>query len=133
MSPGLEGALSLNSAGAGALELRRHRGPWETPGRFEPVPPDAAAGAPNEAGPAPPAGSDGVVFVAAIVAGLTELLARIEDGGPHASGGREGRQALEMFMGVYESHRRGGARVELPLAAREHPLVRWRREARPAG
>jgi hypothetical protein len=41
--------------------------------------------------------------------------------------------ALEMIMGVYESHRRGGARVDLPPAAREHPLVRWRREAQAAG
>jgi hypothetical protein len=28
-------------------------------------------------------------------------------------------------MGVYESHRRGGARVPLPLQQRDHPLERW--------
>jgi hypothetical protein len=30
-----------------------------------------------------------------------------------------------MIMGVYESHRRAGARVPLPLQDRGHPLERW--------
>jgi hypothetical protein len=30
-----------------------------------------------------------------------------------------------MIMGVYESHRNGGARIDLPLAYRGHPLQRW--------
>ena len=28
-------------------------------------------------------------------------------------------------MGIYESHRRDGARVALPLPQRTHPLERW--------
>ena len=29
------------------------------------------------------------------------------------------------FMGVYESHRHNGVRVNLPLEQRDHPLQRW--------
>jgi hypothetical protein len=34
-----------------------------------------------------------------------------------------------MIAGVYESHRHGGARVDLPLAHRGHPLERWLHDA----
>ena len=30
-----------------------------------------------------------------------------------------------MIMALYESQRRDGARVDLPLANRDHPLQRW--------
>ena len=42
------------------------------------------------------------------------------------SSGEEGRWAFEMIMGIYQSHREDGRRVELPLADRRHPLVQWR-------
>ncbi len=42
------------------------------------------------------------------------------------SSGEEGRWAFEMMMAIYQSHREGGRRVELPLADRRHPLVQWR-------
>ena len=38
------------------------------------------------------------------------------------SSGAEGRWAFEMMMAIYQSHREGGRRVELPLADRRHPL-----------
>jgi predicted dehydrogenase len=60
---------------------------------------------------------------------VEELVAAIEQGRPHRSSGADGRWALEMIMGVYESHRRGGARVPLPLEYRGHPLQRWVDEA----
>jgi hypothetical protein len=70
---------------------------------------------------------------AAITAMVTELTAAVEAGREHRSSGRDGRWALEMIQGVYESHRHGGARVPLPLASRSHPLARWREdEARAA-
>jgi hypothetical protein len=42
------------------------------------------------------------------------------------SSGEEGRWAFEMMMAIYQSHREGGRRVELPLADRRHPLEQWR-------
>jgi hypothetical protein len=60
---------------------------------------------------------------------VEELTATIEEGREHRSSGVDGRWALEMIMGTYESHRRDGARVALPLAERDHPLDRWLREA----
>jgi predicted dehydrogenase len=35
---------------------------------------------------------------------------------------RDGRWTIEMTLAAYESHLRGGARVEFPLANRRHPL-----------
>jgi len=43
------------------------------------------------------------------------------------SSGRDGRTALEMIHGSWESHRRC-TRVEFPLKDRTHPLQRWRDE-----
>jgi hypothetical protein len=68
-----------------------------------------------------------VVLIAAMV---EELVAAIENEREHRSSGRDGRWALEMIMGIFESHRREGARVELPLKYRGHPLQRWLEEAR---
>lgn len=42
--------------------------------------------------------------------------------------GIEGRSAFEMILGLYESHRQGGCRVDLPLSDRRHPLEVWRGE-----
>ena len=40
----------------------------------------------------------------------------------------EGRHALEIIMGIFESAAYG-KRVKLPQSQRNHPLLRWRREA----
>jgi predicted dehydrogenase len=42
------------------------------------------------------------------------------------SSGEEGRWAFEMIMGIYQSHREGGRRLQLPLIERRHPLEQWR-------
>ena len=41
------------------------------------------------------------------------------------SSGEEARWAFEMIMGIYQSHREGGRRIELPLSDRKHPLEQW--------
>lgn len=56
------------------------------------------------------------------------LVAAIEKAEQPPSSGREGRTAFEMVLGMYQSHREGGRRVELPLHERRHPLEVWRRE-----
>ena len=60
---------------------------------------------------------------------------RSRQGREHRSSGREGRWALEMIMGVYEFHRRGGARVPLPLERPRPPPAALDRRGRgaPAG
>lgn len=59
---------------------------------------------------------------------LDEMVRALDEGREHECSGREARVALEMIMGIYESHRRA-ARVSLPLADRDHPLLAWRRDA----
>jgi predicted dehydrogenase len=49
---------------------------------------------------------------------LHDLLRAIESGGEPLCNGEAGRQALEIAIALRESHRRGGARVDLPLADR---------------
>jgi predicted dehydrogenase len=67
-----------------------------------------------------PALDDGITLM------YSELLHAMKQGTEPPSNGVSGRAAVEMCMAVYESHRRR-ARVDLPLAEREHPLARWRR------
>jgi predicted dehydrogenase len=59
---------------------------------------------------------------------LDEMVRALDEGREHECSGREARVALEMIMGIYASHR-ASARIRLPLAEREHPLLAWRREA----
>ena len=63
------------------------------------------------------------------VATMYEMLLEAirEDSEPPSSGGT-GRLALEMIMGIYESHKEGGRRVDIPLKERGHPLERWGEE-----
>lgn len=58
---------------------------------------------------------------------VRQLVRAADTGRPHPSSGAVGRGALEMVMGIWESHRRRN-RVEFPLQPRDHPLVRWRAE-----
>jgi len=33
-----------------------------------------------------------------------------------------------MILGIYQSHREGGRRIDLPMPERRHPLEVWREE-----
>ena len=54
---------------------------------------------------------------------LQELIKSIETGSEHPCSGEAGRLNLEMVMAMYTSHLTG-ARVDIPLAQRAHPLER---------
>ncbi len=118
---GLEGVLALNSGGDGGLELHLHRGPWATPGHFEPLLVGDAALPRWPLGLTPVPGQ---YFVPGMVSMLEAIIRAIETGEEHPSSGRDGRWAMEMIMGVFESHAQGGV-VALPLAERRQPLDRW--------
>ena len=53
-----------------------------------------------------------------------DLMASIKENRDPLCSAKDGRVTIEMVMGVFESHRLGGQRVELPLKSREHPLTR---------
>lgn len=97
-----------------------HARPYAVPGqsgewqRLEPDPLPEPIGAPPNASS----------FFATNQAMACDLLAAVEQDRLPASSGHHARAALEMIMGVYESHGRG-ERVEFPLEARTHPLTRW--------
>lgn len=61
-----------------------------------------------------------------IVTMYRSLVRAIETDTEPPCNGEEARWAFEMIMGIYQSHREGGKRVQLPLADREHPLQKWR-------
>lgn len=58
-------------------------------------------------------------------AAIEDLLAAIKEGRDPLCSGHDGRAVLEMTLGVFESHRQGGARIGLPLARRTHPFADW--------
>ncbi|MAG35101.1 MAG: hypothetical protein CL878_02480 [Dehalococcoidia bacterium] len=120
---GIEGVLALRTSGESDLFL--HRGAWGAPVQFEPVLTGADAQHTEPVLPAGLAPERVTGRLGSFVAMLTELKAAIEEDRPHRSDVRDGRWALDMIMGVYESHRQNGARVALPLPQREHPLERW--------
>jgi scyllo-inositol 2-dehydrogenase (NAD+) len=53
------------------------------------------------------------------VNGLRELVSALDGQGETTGGIQRARASLEMVFGIVESHRRGGARVRLPLANRQ--------------
>ena len=53
-----------------------------------------------------------------------DLLAAIAEGREPLCSAKDARVTLEMTMGIFESHRLQGQRVELPLKDRQHPLTR---------
>ncbi len=55
---------------------------------------------------------------------VEEFVRCIETGEEHPTSGRQAREALELILGTYASHRRK-ARVSIPLEQREHPLALW--------
>jgi predicted dehydrogenase len=118
---GTDGVLFLGGT-SDHVDLFLHRGPWAPPGRLEPIVVPART---ITAGPFAEAGAQAPYHTAMV----EELVGAIEGGREHRSSGADGRWALEMIMGVYESHRRAGARAALPLPDRRHPLQRWLEEA----
>ena len=93
---GSEGTLRTLNGGSG-VEWRRARLPWHL---LEDEPfPDVA----RESG---------------TVGGLRELVAALDGGGETSGGIHRARASQEMIFGWVESHRRGGARVDFPLANR---------------
>ena len=61
------------------------------------------------------------------IASMYRSLARAaEDGTDPPGSGVEGRWAFEMVLGLYQSHREGGRRIDLPMRERRHPLEVWR-------
>ena len=59
---------------------------------------------------------------------VEEYVHALDENRDHACSGDEGRHELEVIMGIFESAV-SGKRVELPQSRRDHPLLRWRREA----
>ncbi|MCB1092767.1 MAG: Gfo/Idh/MocA family oxidoreductase [Verrucomicrobiae bacterium] len=60
--------------------------------------------------------------VAGHVAPGRDLIAAIREDRQPLCGAEDGRITVEMILSVFESHRQGGARVEIPLKNRENPL-----------
>jgi predicted dehydrogenase len=118
---GTEGILFLGGT-SDHVDLYLHRGPWKPPGRMERI---TAPRRPVAPGPYQDEGLQAPHHTAMV----EELVAAVGEGREHRSSGRDGRWALEMIMAAYESHRRGGSRVALPLEERGHPLERWLEEA----
>ena len=57
-----------------------------------------------------------------------DFVRALDEGREHTCSGTEGRHVLEIMMGIFESAAFGRP-VTLPQADRQHPLLRWRREA----
>ncbi|MFQ6040102.1 MAG: Gfo/Idh/MocA family protein [Candidatus Poribacteria bacterium] len=62
-----------------------------------------------------------------IVTMYRRLAEAIETDTQPPGSGEEGRFAFEMIMAIYQSHKEGGRRVEIPLVDRKHPLEQWRK------
>jgi len=57
---------------------------------------------------------------------VRDLLASIRENRAPLCSAADGRIVLEMTMGVFASHVKGGSRVTLPLENRQHPLSDWK-------
>jgi predicted dehydrogenase len=53
---------------------------------------------------------------------IRDLIASTKENREPLCSAKDGRVILEMIMGVFESHRQGGARISLPLPNRDHPF-----------
>lgn len=58
---------------------------------------------------------------------VEEFVHALRQGRSHRCSGEEGRHALEVMMGIFESIASSRV-VQLPQKERDHPLLRWRRE-----
>ena len=59
---------------------------------------------------------------------VDEYVRALDEGRAHACSGQQGLHVMEILMAIFESGAYGMA-VDVPQKDREHPLVRWRREA----
>ncbi len=108
---GTDGQLSLRVAIKGAQSL------WHLPRSME--------GQPSDYGEWHPLDIGEVADVNNIATMYRELMAARESGVDPPGSGEEGRSAFEMILGLYQSHRQGGERLELPMLERRHPLESW--------
>ena len=108
---GTTGLLAVRSSGSGEL--------WHLPRPQEGSPGDFGDWRPIEL----PAGE-----MSATARMYLELMQAHTEGVEPSASGAKGREAFEMVLGLYQSHREGGRRVELPLAPRRHPLEVWREQ-----
>ena len=76
---------------------------------------------PDHYDPAKSAAADDYAYV-------DDYVRALDEGREHVSSGAEAVHVLEIMMGIFESAAYGRP-VALPQADREHPLLRWRREA----
>ncbi len=113
----------LGTEGQLAVRASRRKDPclWHLPRPMEGTPSDLGDWQPVNLGDR--AGEDPIVQM------YRALAEAIEGNQEPPSSGVEGRTAFEMILGLYQSHREGGRRVDLPLAERRHPLEVWRVEA----
>lgn len=112
---GTEGQLAVRAGGA----VEQGSNLWHLPRPMEGTPAQAATDW-------KPVDLSGVGIENPVVIMYRRLAEAIEKGHEPPSSGVEGLYALEMILGIYESHRRAGQRIPLPMANRKHPLERWR-------
>ena len=111
---GAEGQLAIRASGGLEQSL------WHLPRPMEGTPSQLGDWQVVDLGAA-----QGEVAVATM---YRELMAAREQGSEPPGSGREGRWAFEMILGIYQSHREGGRRIDLPMMDRRHPLAAWREE-----
>ena len=59
---------------------------------------------------------------------VEEYVRALDEGREHECSGAEGRHVVEIIMGIFEAAAYG-TRIDLPQPNRDHPLLRWRKEA----
>lgn len=114
---GTTGQIGVRSSGVGSV--------WHLPRPMEGSPGDFGDWQPLELPE-----SDGP---ASMITMYRELMQAREQGTELSPNGHKGRTALEMILGLYQSHRDGGRRLPLPLEDRRHPLETWRSEGAAGG
>ncbi|HCN29171.1 MAG TPA: 3-chlorobenzoate-3,4-dioxygenase [Verrucomicrobiales bacterium] len=113
----------------GVLDLRVDAEPlahWRAGSPFRPIASSSAGWIPvTSGGPGVPEPVKDIrKQVGGHLAPALDLIAAIQEGREPLCSAADGRHALEMTAGVFESHRQKGARISLPLKEREHPWMR---------
>ena len=109
---GTEGQLAVRASSYAAHNL------WHLPRPME--------GLPSELGDWEEVDLSDMGVEAPIATMYRELMRAVENNTEPPGSGEEGCRAFEMILGIYQSHREGGGRIELPMAERRHPLELWR-------
>ncbi|MCC6443592.1 MAG: Gfo/Idh/MocA family oxidoreductase [Armatimonadetes bacterium] len=119
------GLTLMGSEGIITMPLVGQREMWLYPrGEWPPADPSLWQRIPTP-GWDPASGMNSVEYANALIA--ADLVKAVEDNREPIASGRDGRASIEMVLGVYVSHRLK-ARASLPLAERDHPLIRWQEE-----